>query len=102
MVIHDGFLVSERHTLIIPHRQVGSYFDTTRAERASIETILLKHWALLAAEFNLTDFNIGINDGRMAGQTVPHLHVHLIPRRVDDMQDQRGGVTYVIPRKAKY
>lgn len=102
MVIRDGFPVSEGHTLIIPHRHVGSYFDTTQAERASIEAMLLKHRALLSAEFKVSDFNIGINDGPMAGQTVPHLHVHLIPRREGDMEDPRGGVRYVIPGKAKY
>ena len=102
MVIRDGFPVSEGHTLIIPHRHVGSYFDTTPEERASIEAMLLKHRALLSAEFKVSDFNIGINDGPMAGQTVPHLHVHLIPRREGDMEDPRGGVRYVIPAKAKY
>lgn len=102
MVIRDGFPVSEGHTLIIPHRHVGSYFDTTPEERASIEAMLLKHRALLSAEFDVIDFNIGINDGPLAGQTVPHLHVHLIPRREGDMEDPRGGVRYVIPEKAKY
>lgn len=101
-VIRDGFPVSEGHTLIIPHRHVGSYFEASSAERASIENMLLKHRALLTVELDVSDFNIGINDGPLAGQTVPHLHVHLIPRRKGDMEDPRGGVRYVIPEKAKY
>lgn len=102
MVIRDGFPVSEGHTLIIPHRHVGSYFKATVNERSSIERMLLKHRELLAAQYGSEDFNIGINDGPLAGQTVPHLHVHLIPRRSGDMEDPRGGVRYVIPEKAKY
>lgn len=102
MVIRDGFPVSEGHTLIIPHRHVGSYFKATDHERSSIEEMLLKHRGLLAAQYECEDFNIGINDGPLAGQTVPHLHVHLIPRRRGDMEDPRGGIRYVIPEKAKY
>lgn len=102
MVIRDGFPVSEGHTLIIPHRHIGSYFQTTADERKSIEAMLFKHRELIKNSSKVEDFNIGINDGPMAGQTVPHLHVHLIPRRSGDMEDPRGGVRYVIPSKAKY
>ena len=102
MVIRDGFPVTEGHTLIIPHRHVGSYFQATPEEHRSIEAMLLKHRALLSEKLDVHDFNIGINDGPLAGQTVSHLHVHLIPRRRGDMEDPRGGVRYVIPEKAKY
>lgn len=58
--------------------------------------------SILISELNPPSFNIGINDGKEAGQTVPHLHMHLIPRFVGDMQDPRGGVRWIIPDKAKY
>lgn len=101
-VIRDGYPVTEGHTLIIPHRHVRSYFDTSPEERASIEAMLIKHRGSLNQQFGVSDFNVGINDGPLAGQTVPHLHVHIIPRRAGDMADPRGGVRYVIPDKAKY
>lgn len=101
-VIRDGFPVSPGHTLIIPKRHIGSYFDTTEAERAALTVLLDKAKAQLDAELAPDGYNIGINDGAAAGQTVPHLHLHLIPRFNGDREDARGGVRWVIPEKAKY
>ncbi len=101
-VIRDGFPVSPGHTLIIPKRHIGSYFDTTEAERAALTVLLDKAKAQLDAELAPDGYNIGINDGAAAGQTVPHLHLHLIPRFSGDQKDARGGVRWVIPEKAKY
>jgi diadenosine tetraphosphate (Ap4A) HIT family hydrolase len=56
----------------------------------------------LAAKLNVENFNVGVNDGKLAGQTVPHAHIHIIPRREGDVPDPRGGVRWVIPRKAAY
>ena len=102
LVIRDRFPVSPGHTLILPRRHVGSYFQTSAAERESLLRLLDKAKAALDAEFHPDGYNIGINDGPAAGQTVPHLHLHLIPRYAGDRADPRGGVRWVLPEKAKY
>ncbi|QLG88056.1 HIT family protein [Chitinibacter bivalviorum] len=101
-VIRDGFPVSPGHTLIIPHRHIGSFFELSRPERDDLFDLLDQAKLVLDREFTPSAYNIGINDGPAAGQTVPHLHIHLIPRFEGDMADPRGGVRYVIPAKAKY
>ena len=101
-VIRDGFPVSPGHTLIIPHRHIGSFFELTSEERDGLMALLEPGKAQIDQEMNPAAYNIGINDGAAAGQTIPHLHIHLIPRYDGDMADPRGGVRYVIPEKAKY
>ena len=100
--IKDGFPVSDGHTLIIPRRHIASWFDTTDEERQELFKLLSLGKEILAEEYSPDGFNIGINDGPPAGQTVPHLHIHLIPRYKNDQEDPRGGVRWVIPSKAKY
>ncbi len=102
LVIRDGFPVSPGHTLVIPRRHVGSFFDITADERASLLRLLDEAKVALDREFAPQGYNIGINDGAAAGQTVPHLHIHLIPRYTDDREDPRGGVRWVVPEKADY
>jgi diadenosine tetraphosphate (Ap4A) HIT family hydrolase len=102
IIASDGFPVSPGHTLIIPRRHIGSFFEATDAERASLLQLLDRAKAIIDAEFRPDACNIGINDGRAAGQTVPHLHIHLIPRYTGDSADPRGGVRWVLPDKAKY
>ena len=102
ITIRDGFPVSEGHTLIIPKRHVQSFFDLQAIEKAAILQALDEAKEALDREFNPDGFNIGINDGEAAGQTVMHLHVHLIPRYKGDTEDPRGGVRHVFPGKAKY
>jgi diadenosine tetraphosphate (Ap4A) HIT family hydrolase len=102
IVIRDGFPVSPGHTLFIPKRHVQSFFDLTSQERGDIFSLLDKARLALEAEFKPQGYNIGINDGPSAGQTVPHVHLHLIPRYSGDLPDPRGGVRWVIPDKAKY
>lgn len=102
VVIRDGYPISEGHTLIIPKRHIGSFFETTQDEKLALLTLLESAQKQLKKEFNPPSFNIGINDGKEAGQTVPHLHIHLIPRYESDMVDPRGGVRWIIPEKAKY
>ncbi|QLG89579.1 HIT family protein [Chitinibacter bivalviorum] len=101
-VIRDGFPVSPGHTLIISHRHIGSFFELSRQERDDLLELLDKAKLVLDQDFKPNAYNIGINDGSAAGQTVPHLHIHLIPRFDGDMADPRGGVRYVIPEKADY
>ncbi len=100
--IYDGFPVSSGHSLIIPKRHVGSFFDATQEERLSMFELLDKAKLAVAEAHHPHGFNIGINDGVAAGQTVPHLHLHLIPRFAGDVNDPRGGIRWVIPEKADY
>ncbi|MCF8210909.1 MAG: HIT family protein [Rhodoferax sp.] len=102
ILIRDGFPVSPGHTLVIPKRHTGSFFDMSDKERSDLLALLDSAKLALDNEFQPQGYNIGINDGPAAGQTVPHLHVHLIPRFDEDVPDPRGGVRWVIPHKAKY
>ena len=102
LVIRDAFPVSPGHTLIIPRRHVGSFFELTPPERARMLELLTQAKAELDGTLQPDGFNIGINDGAAAGQTVAHLHLHLIPRYRGDTPDPRGGVRWVLPAKAKY
>ena len=103
LVFRDAFPVTNLHTLIIPKRHVADYFDLTEAERSDIQTLLLKHKQLIEQVDNtVSGFNIGVNVGALAGQTVFHVHTHLIPRRDGDVEAPRGGVRGVIPAKQAY
>lgn len=102
LVIRDAFPVTPGHTLVIPRRHIGSFFELTAVERDCLFELLAQAKAELDRSFQPDGFNIGINDGAAAGQTVPHLHVHLIPRYRGDAPDPRGGVRWVMPAKAKY
>ena len=93
--IRDGFPVSPGHSLVIPKRHVGSFFAIGIEERSAILSLLDQAKSAAVDEFAPDGFNVGINDGPAAGQTVPHLHVHLIPRYLGDMGDPRGGVRWV-------
>lgn len=100
--IRDGFPISPGHSLIIPKRHVGSFFDVTAQERQALLELLDAAKAVADREFSPDGYNVGINDGPAAGQTVPHLHIHLIPRFEGDQADPRGGVRWIIPSKADY
>ena len=102
IAVRDGYPVSAGHTLVIPKRHIGSFFDLSEQERDDLLALLDRAKLVLDQEFQPQGYNIGINDGAAAGQTVPHLHVHLIPRFEGDLPDPRGGVRWVIPDKAKY
>jgi diadenosine tetraphosphate (Ap4A) HIT family hydrolase len=100
--INDGFPIAPGHSLIIPRRHIGSFFEATCEERTALLSLLDEAHAEASATFSPDGFNIGVNDGPAAGQTVPHLHIHLIPRRLGDVPDPRGGVRWVIPDRARY
>jgi diadenosine tetraphosphate (Ap4A) HIT family hydrolase len=102
LVIRDGYPVSPGHALVIPKRHIGSWFEITPEEQSAMLDLLGRAKAVLEEEFKPDGYNIGINDGPTAGQTVPHLHMHLIPRFKGDIEDPRGGVRWIIPGKAKY
>lgn len=102
ITILDAFPVSEGHTLIIPKRHVQSFFELQTVERTAVLLALVQAKETLDERLSPDGYNIGINEGEAAGQTVPHLHVHLIPRYKGDSKDPRGGVRWVIPEKARY
>lgn len=100
--IRDKYPVTKGHSLIITRRHVESFFDLTREERFSVDAMLFRAKEELDSEFAPSGYNIGVNIGRAAGQTIGHVHVHLIPRYEGDMKDPRGGVRGVIPEKQGY
>lgn len=102
VVIRDLFPVADGHTLVLPRRHVDSFFELTPAEQAAMLGLLAMAKEQLQQELAPDGFNIGINDGPAAGQTVPHVHMHLIPRWRGDVPDPRGGVRWVVPDNARY
>ena len=101
-VIYDKYPVNEGHCLIIPKRVYPDYFESTHEEIIGLNDLLFKTRNYLLEKYNPTGFNVGVNCGRDSGQTVDHLHIHLIPRYKNDMDDPTGGVRGVIPEKQKY
>jgi len=102
MTFRDGYPISPGHTLIIPKRHIPSFFDATDDEQQALLQALHRARRELMQQYAPDGYNIGINDGLAAGQTVMHLHIHLIPRYRDDCDDPRGGVRWIFPEKAAY
>jgi diadenosine tetraphosphate (Ap4A) HIT family hydrolase len=102
LAARDSYPVSKGHTLIIPRRHVASFFETTEEERLAMMKLLDEARTLLDREHRPDGYNIGVNSGAAAGQTVMHVHMHLIPRYAGDRPDPRGGVRWVLPEKAAY
>jgi len=100
--IRDGFPVSPGHTLVIARREVATWFEATREEQLALLDLVDRVKGQLDAELHPAGYNVGFNAGEAAGQTVMHLHVHVIPRFGGDMDDPRGGVRHVIPWKGNY
>jgi diadenosine tetraphosphate (Ap4A) HIT family hydrolase len=100
--IYDKYPVSAGHALIIPKKHCANYFDLTFKEQSACMFMLNKVKEIVSEKFNPDGFNIGINVGEKAGQTVNHVHIHLIPRYNGDVEEPRGGVRGVISEKQKY
>jgi len=101
--VRDGFPVTEMHSIIIPKRHIKDYFDLNKDELLACDHLIRS----LKEEINNSDssvngFNIGMNAGESAGQTIFHCHIHLIPRRTGDVDNPRGGVRHTIPGKGDY
>ena len=91
------------HSLVIPRRHVADYFDLYESERKAIDRLLRRRReTLMKTDETILGFNVGVNAGAIAGQTVMHAHIHLIPRRKGDVDDPRGGVRHLIPGKGYY
>lgn len=101
-VIRDLYPVSPSHTLIIPFRHFASIFEATENELRSISRALIFRKQQLERSLAADGYNIGVNEGAAAGQTIPHVHIHLIPRFERDVDDPRGGIRGVIPEKRTY
>ena len=103
VVIRDKFPVTPLHSLVIPKRHVSDYFELNEAEILSVNNNLrILRESILESDNAVQGFNIGVNSGAVAGQTVFHCHIHLIPRREGDVDNPRGGVRHLIPGKGVY
>jgi len=98
----DGFPVANGHALVIPKRHFPSWFEATPTELSQLLSGIVKCREKILEEFSPSGFNIGVNVGSSAGQTIEHMHVHVIPRYEGDVQDPRGGIRNVIPEKGNY
>jgi len=96
------FEVNEGHLLIVPFRHFGDYFEATDEEKKATWDLVDQGKVLIESKYKPDGYNIGINIGQAAGQTIMHLHIHIIPRYKGDMEDPCGGVRGVIPHKQKY
>ena len=102
-VIYDAYPVTKYHSLIIPKRHVSDYFGLSKLEIKSCNDLMINRKnEIEQSDSSVTGFNIGINNGESAGQTIFHCHIHLIPRRDGDIENPRGGVRGVIPSKQHY
>ncbi|MGE5418228.1 MAG: HIT family protein [Acidobacteriota bacterium] len=100
--VYDTCPVTKGHLLVIPKRHVASYFDTTLEEKNAINDVIDECKKLMDAKYNPDGYNIGINCGEAAGQTIFHVHVHLIPRYAGDVSNPRGGIRGIIPGRSDY
>ena len=100
--IYDKYPVFPGHVLIITKRHISSWFDASTEEKLDILAMLDSAKKILDLNFKPDGFNIGINDGIEAGQSISHLHIHLIPRYKNDIQKKKGGIRMVNPAKAEY
>ena len=101
-VIYDGFPVSKGHCLVVPLRVYSNYFDSTEDEIIGLHKLVVQTKEFLDQEYQPDGYNVGINCGEVSGQTIPHVHIHVIPRYKGDMDNPKGGVRGVIPSKQKY
>ena len=103
IIRYTAYPVTKHHTLIITNRHVDNYFDLNKEEINELDDILKNQKReLKQLDKEISAFNVGVNIGRDAGQSIMHCHIHLIPRRKGDVEDPRGGVRGVIPEKQKY
>jgi len=100
--IYDIFPVNKGHMLIIPKKHIKDYFETNEQDKDGLWKLVDECKKIVDKEFNPDGYNIGINCGEAAGQTVMHLHIHLIPRYIGDIDNPKGGVRGVIPEKRVY
>ncbi|WP_240377939.1 HIT family protein [Bacillus piscicola] len=99
---YDLYPVQKGHTLIVPKRHIATYFEARETEILAIHRLLASRKKVLDEELQPDGYNIGVNVGEAGGQTVPHLHFHLIPRYNGDIEDPRGGIRKAVPNLVSY
>ena len=99
---YDSYPASPGHCLIITRRHVTEYFQATAEEKTAIWELVDEMKGIIDKEYNPDGYNVGVNIGAAAGQSVPHIHIHMIPRYKGDVENPQGGVRGVIPHKQKY
>jgi diadenosine tetraphosphate (Ap4A) HIT family hydrolase len=99
---YDRHPASEGHFLVIPYRHFASYFDINDEEREDLWSLVARGREMVDEKYHPDGYNIGINVGKWAGQSIPHLHIHVIPRYKGDVENPKGGVRGVIPHKKLY
>ena len=102
MALWDSYPLNPGHVLIVPRRHVASWFELTLAEREEMLRLADDARRIVIERHASDGFNLGVNDGPAAGQTGPHVHLHLIPRYRGDIPDPRGGVRWIIPERARH
>ena len=102
LIIKDGFPVSPGHILIISNKLKADYFSLSKQEKLALVDMIDKSKKLIEKNHSPDGYNIGMNCGESAGQTVMHFHCHVIPRYIGDMDNPRGGIRYCIPEKGNY
>jgi diadenosine tetraphosphate (Ap4A) HIT family hydrolase len=102
LAFYDAFPVTPGHILVVPRRHVADYFELSPEEQAAVWELVNQVRGRLAPESAPDGYNLGVNVGPAAGQTVGHAHVHVIPRRHGDQDDPRGGVRWIFPERARY
>ena len=98
----DSYPASPGHTVVIPRRHVSSFFDLTPEEVAACMGLIKEEKIRIDEEFNPDGYNVGVNVGPAAGQSIFHVHIHIIPRYKGDVENPQGGIRHVIPKKAYY
>lgn len=102
VLVTDTYPVSLGHCLVIPKRHIADYFECTEEENRDFRTLILKAKETINKEYAPDAYNIGNNNGLYAGQSVFHLHIHIIPRYKGDVDNPKGGVRWVVPKKSQY
>lgn len=102
VAIWDAFPISPGHALIVSRRHIADLFDLSAEEQAALWSLLPAVKTAIGVRYAPAGYNVGVNVGTAAGQTVDHVHVHVIPRYAGDVEDPRGGVRWVIPERADY
>ena len=102
VLVTDTYPVSLGHCLVVPRRHIAEYFECTEEENSDFRILILKAKEYLDKKYSPDAYNIGSNNGIAAGQSVFHLHIHIIPRYKGDVENPRGGVRWVVPKKSQY
>jgi len=102
LLVTDTFPVSDGHCLVIPRRHIKTFFESTAEENIAFHELVLLAKKYLDEKYSPDAYNIGSNNGVEAGQSVFHLHIHIIPRYSGDVENPKGGVRWVVPKNSQY